>query len=85
MQVGNAKGTAEIEIKAGAVMEKVIALGAGRVKLSALVIVGGEPISKKMSAGTCSASPMRREIKPRSATAMMRSPHSAFLPGSIFS
>jgi Ca-activated chloride channel family protein len=45
-QVGNAKGTAEIEIKAGAVMEKVIALGAGRVKLSALAAPGGEPISK---------------------------------------
>ncbi len=47
--VGNAKGTATVEIKAGATLEKTIILGAGRVKLSALATEGAEPISKDLA------------------------------------
>lgn len=48
-QVGNARGTAEIEIKAGATIEKILALGAGKVKLFALAAAGGEPISSDVT------------------------------------
>ena len=47
--VGNAKGKAMVEIKAGATTEKVISLGAGKLKLSALATEGAEPISKEVS------------------------------------
>jgi Ca-activated chloride channel family protein len=47
--VGNAKGTATVEIKAGATVEKIITLGAGRVKFSALAAEGSEPIAKDLA------------------------------------
>jgi len=47
--VGNAKGKVMVEIKAGATLEKVLSLGAGRIKLSALAVEGGEPLSKDVS------------------------------------
>jgi Ca-activated chloride channel homolog len=46
--VGNAKGSAEVEVKAGATTEKVIVLGAGRIKLSALAVEGSTPITKDL-------------------------------------
>lgn len=46
--VGNAKGKAQVEIKAGATTEKVVSLGAGKIKLSALATEGAEPISKDL-------------------------------------
>ncbi|MFZ2277191.1 MAG: VWA domain-containing protein [Prosthecobacter sp.] len=47
--VGNAKGKAQVEIKAGATVEKVVSLGAGRVKLSALTTEGAEALSKDVT------------------------------------
>jgi Ca-activated chloride channel homolog len=47
--VGNAKGTAEVEVKAGATTEKVIVLGAGRIKLSALAVEGSPPITRDLA------------------------------------
>ncbi len=47
--VGNAKGKATVEIKAGVTTEKVLTLGAGRVKLSALAAEGAEPLAKDVS------------------------------------
>ncbi|WP_395751977.1 VWA domain-containing protein [Prosthecobacter sp.] len=46
---GNAKGKTTVEIKAGATTEKVVSLGAGKLKLSALATEGAEPISKDLS------------------------------------
>ena len=46
---GNAKGKAMVEVKAGATTEKVISLGAGKLKVSALATEGVEPISKDLS------------------------------------
>lgn len=46
--VGNAKGKVMVEIKAGATVEKVVSLGAGKIKLSALATEGAEPISKDL-------------------------------------
>lgn len=46
VSVGNAKGKATVEIKAGTITEKVLTLGAGRVKLSALANEGAAPLSK---------------------------------------
>ena len=46
---GNAKGTAEVEVKAGATTEKVIVLGAGRIKLSALAVEGSPPITRDLA------------------------------------
>jgi Ca-activated chloride channel family protein len=46
--VGNATGTAEVEVKAGGTTEKVVVLGAGRVKLSALAVEGAEPIGSDL-------------------------------------
>ncbi|WP_395738771.1 VWA domain-containing protein [Prosthecobacter sp.] len=45
---GNAKAKAMVEVKAGATTEKVISLGAGKLKLSALAVEGAEPISKDL-------------------------------------
>lgn len=45
---GNAKGKAQVEITAGATTEKVVSLGAGKIKLSALAEEGAEPISKDL-------------------------------------
>ncbi|MDI1312725.1 VWA domain-containing protein [Prosthecobacter sp.] len=47
--VGNAKGKVMVEIKAGATQEKVVTLGAGRIKLSALAVEGAEPLSTGVS------------------------------------
>ena len=47
--VGNAKGAAEVEVKAGATTEKVIVLGAGRIKLSALAVEGSPPITRDLA------------------------------------
>ncbi len=46
---GNAKGKAMVEIKAGTTVEKVLTLGAGRIKLSALANEGAEPLSKDLN------------------------------------
>ncbi|MBN8420385.1 MAG: VWA domain-containing protein [Verrucomicrobia bacterium] len=46
---GNAKGKATVDVKAGATTEKVISLGAGKLKLSALAMEGSEPISKELT------------------------------------
>src|SRR5690606_36446754 len=47
--VGNAKGIAAVNIEAGKTIEKVLVLGAGRVKLSALAKEGVDPISKDIA------------------------------------
>ncbi len=47
--VGNAKGKVMVEIKAGAMLEKVVSLGAGRIKLSALAVEGAEPLSSDVT------------------------------------
>jgi Ca-activated chloride channel family protein len=49
VEVGDAKGKVMVEIKAGATLEKVVSLGAGRIKLSALAVEGAEPLSKDVS------------------------------------
>lgn len=49
VKVGNAKGSATVEIEAGKTLEKIITLGAGRVKLSALAADGQPPIAKDVS------------------------------------
>lgn len=48
-QVGNAKGTATVEIKAGETIEKTLTLGAGRVKLSASAAEGLPPIASDLA------------------------------------
>ncbi|WP_395744465.1 VWA domain-containing protein [Prosthecobacter sp.] len=45
---GNAKGKVMVEIKAGVTTEKVVSLGAGKLKLSAVPTEGAEPISKDL-------------------------------------
>lgn len=49
VKVGNAKGSATVEIEAGKALEKIITLGAGRAKLSALAAEGQPPIAKDVS------------------------------------
>lgn len=48
VKVGNASGSATVDIKAGATTERVILLGAGRVKLSASATEGGTPIASDL-------------------------------------
>lgn len=49
VKVGNATGRATVEVEAGKTLEKIIALGAGRVKLSALAAEGQNPIANELS------------------------------------
>jgi len=49
VEVGNAKGKVMVEIKAGATLEKVVSLGAGKIKLSALTTEGAEALSKDVT------------------------------------
>lgn len=46
--VGNATGSANVEVKAGETTERVILLGAGRVKLSAIATEGSTPIAQDL-------------------------------------
>lgn len=48
-KVGDAKGTATIEIAAGKTIEKTLILGAGRVKLSASAAAGQPPITSELA------------------------------------
>lgn len=47
-EVGNAKGTTTIVVKAGETLERTLVLGAGRLKVSAMAAEGQPPVSKDL-------------------------------------